>query len=252
MTTVTRRILIAALAMFTITLTGCPPTDMMDNGDTPPTDMNGDNGGDGMADDGNGGDQPTDGDMPGDGGSNDGDGGDGGTDDGMSGDGGGDDGMTDDGMGDSGGDDNDMDGGTDGGTGGGGGSVNLPEPDLDTESPGCTLTLTGDGTNPGAGADREFISTTFVLDESAGSVIVRPVLPPPFDGNALTVTPDSNAVVNFICGDTISLGGITFVDGNGNASTPGEISFDREADVRCGDPITVTFNFPCSVTLTSP
>lgn len=240
-TTTTQKLLLSLVAVAAIALTGCPPTDMTgNNGDNPPTDMTGD---DGSGDPNNG--DNTNGDQPGNGsdGMNDD-----GTGDGT--DGNPDNGGTDDGT-DPGNDD--MNDGTNGGGGGGGGGTpDLPEPMLDEESQACNLILAGDGTNPGDGADRELIPATLILDEPNGSVIVRPVLPPPFDGNEFTVTPSSNATVNFICSDQISLGGVTFTDGNGSSMTPGEVAFDRGTDVICGQPITITFNFPCTVTLTSP
>jgi hypothetical protein len=166
------------------------------------------------------------------------------------------DGSNGDGMSDAGGESPDSDpgtGGSDGadGTGGGGGDSgggDLPPPPV-IESDPCTLTSVGDGTNPGVGEG--LVTASVSLDSVDGSVVVRPVLPPPFDGNQFTITPESalETIVLGACSDEISLGIVTFIDADGVATSPGEVTFSSGVDFTCGQPLAIVFSPPCTVEL---
>ncbi len=250
--TTTRRLMLSLAAITCVTLAGCPMPDDMTNGDdTPPANTNTNGSDDGMTGDNDNSNPPANDNMSGDNPANDNANGTGDNTNGNNANDGDSENNNGDDIPSDMNDNENMNGGLVGG-GGGGGTPDLPDPMLDDDSPACTLALLGIGTNPGDGPNREFVAATIILDEPDGSVIIRPVLPPPFDGNQLTVTSTTNAVVNFVCSDTISLGGVTFIDAFGNAVTPGEVAFDRGTDVICGQPVTITFNTPCTVTLSSP
>ncbi len=68
----------------------------------------------------------------------------------------------------------------------------------------------------------------------------------------VSIMPSAIATVVFLCDDQITLGEVLFFDVAGNATSAGEVVYDRGAGYECGQEVTIQFALPSDVTLTVP
>lgn len=112
----------------------------------------------------------------------------------------------------------------------------------------CTAEFIGFGTNPGAGSGDTFVPDLEFDGPSGAFVTINPVIPI-FGGTSLNITPNSVGRVTFECADQAFFGAVVFDDGNGNTTSPGDVTLLRGTDFACGQPMTIRFSLPCKIEL---
>ncbi len=107
--------------------------------------------------------------------------------------------------------------------------------------------VTGTGLNPGEG-DGPLVQIFVSYTSDDGMVAMHPCLPI-IGCIEIILSPSGQGQITMACAETFSLGEVSFVDGEGEVTFMGEITFERGEDIACGTQISLRLAQPCNIEL---